>query len=64
MSEAPDPTRCPLCGDGNACTLAAGRPAERCWCSDVAISRGALARLPEGARGLACLCRKCGTEER
>jgi hypothetical protein len=43
--------------------MAAGRPDERCWCSDVAISRTALALVPEAARNVACLCRKCGTEE-
>jgi hypothetical protein len=64
VSETPDPARCPLCGEGNACTMAAGRPDERCWCSDVAVSRTALALVPEAARNIACVCRKCGTEER
>jgi hypothetical protein len=44
--------------------MAAGDPGARCWCSDVAISREALARLPEAARGVACVCRRCATEER
>ena len=59
MTEVPlDPARCPLCAEPNHCGVAAGE--ERCWCFDAALSAGALARIPEPARGLVCICAKCG----
>jgi hypothetical protein len=62
MSEpAPDPTRCPLCAEPNACGMAAGE--ERCWCFDAQLAPGALARIPERARGVACICARCGRAE-
>jgi len=75
VSIAPDPRRCPLCGRANACALA-GRPAadpaapadaaERpdCWCAALRIDPAILARVPEAARGRACLCRRCAEGER
>jgi hypothetical protein len=57
-----DPTRCPLCGEPNACALADGRASEPCWCAGARISPALLARLPVGARGVACVCRRCATE--
>ena len=56
-----DPLRCPLCGQPNACGAAAG--AEHCWCFDVTLAPAALARVPEAARGIACICAKCGRKE-
>jgi hypothetical protein len=53
-----DPTRCPLCAQPNACGAAAGR--EECWCFAAALEPGALARIPERARGVACICAACG----
>jgi hypothetical protein len=62
MSErALDPTRCPLCGEANACGAAAGR--EDCWCFAATLAPDALARIPERARGVACICAKCGRAE-
>jgi hypothetical protein len=53
-----DPARCPLCGEANACGMAAGR--EECWCFSATLAPEALARIPERARGAACICAKCG----
>jgi hypothetical protein len=58
MSESPDPSRCPLCGEPNACGLAAGSAAP-CWCVSQRFDRELLARVPAGAAGRACICRRC-----
>jgi len=55
------PHLCPLCGQENDCALANGRPIESCWCFTAEISRQALERIPEAARGVACLCASCAT---
>ncbi len=57
-SPALDATRCPLCAEPNACGPAAGQ--EHCWCFDVQLSPEALARIPEPALGLVCICANCG----
>lgn len=54
-----DPTRCPLCGEPNACGVAQGR--SECWCFDEKIPAEVLARLPEEAKGIVCVCRACAT---
>lgn len=63
MAADPDPTRCPLCGGPNACALAAprepGAEAPPCWCRAERFPAELLARVPEPARGRACLCRAC-----
>jgi len=60
MAQPPDPARCPLCGAPNACALARGEtPAEACWCRAERFSEALLARVPEAARGVACICRAC-----
>ncbi|MDD2178739.1 cysteine-rich CWC family protein [Acidovorax sp. D2M1] len=51
---------CPLCGQPNQCAIAAGRPAESCWCMTQAIDPAALAALPDEARGQVCICAACG----
>lgn len=51
------PDRCPLCGEPNECGNLAGLPS--CWCSTTAIPRALLARLPEGAVDVACVCARC-----
>ncbi|TGD71545.1 hypothetical protein E4634_18025 [Mangrovimicrobium sediminis] len=51
--------RCPLCAAENRCAIAAGQPAESCWCQRVAISAQALAALPEGEEMTRCLCPDC-----
>jgi hypothetical protein len=52
------PDRCPICGEPNDCGMAAGK--SECWCASVKISPEALEKVPEGAKGKVCLCRKCG----
>jgi hypothetical protein len=59
--EALDPSRCPLCGEPNACGAAAGR--ETCWCFEARLAPEALARIPERALGVVCICAKCGRAE-
>ena len=41
MSQPLDPTRCPLCGQPNQCSLARG-DAQPCWCFSVEIDPEAL----------------------
>jgi hypothetical protein len=53
---------CPLCGGPNGCIPAAGGSFDMpCWCAGVTVDPAALARVPEDARGRACLCRACAT---
>ncbi|MCR9245351.1 MAG: cysteine-rich CWC family protein [bacterium] len=58
-----DPTRCPLCDQPNACRLACGSSSTpaggECWCASVEIAPNVLAKIPEPARGLACICADC-----
>ena len=49
--------RCPVCGAPNECGLAAGR--DSCWCVSKAFPVESMARVPEKARNVACLCRVC-----
>ncbi|MBV7456586.1 cysteine-rich CWC family protein [Acidovorax sp. sif1233] len=51
---------CPLCGQPNQCAIAAGQPAESCWCMARVINPEALAALPAPARGQVCICPACG----
>jgi hypothetical protein len=52
-----DATRCPLCGETNECGIAAGQ--STCWCFSTSIPADVLERIPEEARGTACVCAKC-----
>jgi hypothetical protein len=63
MVEAPDPSRCPLCGTPNGCAMAAGSDAEACWCMSVELAGGVLERVPEAARDKACVCAACARGE-
>jgi hypothetical protein len=60
-----DPTRCPLCGASNACAAETERRTgvaqEACWCmaAEVRFSDALLARIPDAARDLACICARC-----
>jgi hypothetical protein len=56
-----DPRRCPLCGAGNECGMAAG--ASDCWCFHVSIPDQVIDRVPAEARGAACVCKGCGSGE-
>lgn len=58
-----DPSRCPLCGGDNRCAMeierATGASPGPCWCVSQTFSPDLLARLPEAARGKACICANC-----
>jgi len=54
---------CPLCGGDNQCAMAAGRPAQTCWCATATISADALAAIPQDSIGKRCLCPACGQTE-
>jgi len=56
--------KCPLCDSDNLCAIAAGRPADSCWCVQADISAIALNALPESERGVRCICPTCGKRER
>jgi len=64
MAEPVDPARCPLCGGPNGCALAGGAAgAQPCWCASVPFPAEVLARVPEAARGAACVCARCAGGE-
>ncbi|HWH84443.1 MAG TPA: cysteine-rich CWC family protein [Burkholderiaceae bacterium] len=51
---------CPLCGEANACAMAAEPRAESaCWCTALKFPAELLASVPPGARGTVCICRRC-----
>ncbi|WP_296256750.1 MULTISPECIES: cysteine-rich CWC family protein [unclassified Pseudomonas] len=51
---------CPVCGQGNRCTLADPRTVDRpCWCFSQTVDPAILAGLPEALRNKACLCPRC-----
>lgn len=55
-------SRCPLCGEPNACGMAAG--AETCWCMSTEIPASVLERIPPEAREQACVCAACAAGKR
>ena len=65
MQDTPliDPQLCPLCGRPNLCAMeverVTGVKQPPCWCSQVAFDATQLSRIPEAARGQACLCSDC-----
>ncbi|MFZ6045443.1 cysteine-rich CWC family protein [Pseudomonas sp. CR3202] len=60
MSAPSDPTRCPLCGQSNQCTLAdLSRAGQDCWCFTAQIDPAALERIPPQDLDRACLCPRC-----
>ncbi|WP_437650754.1 cysteine-rich CWC family protein [Sorangium sp. So ce362] len=46
--------------------MRAGWPggAPTCWCFEVSIPAAVLDRVPQEARGVACVCRACATGRR
>ena len=58
-----DPTVCPLCGAANQCAMeiakTTGRPVEQCWCVDAVFTPELLAKVPQAAQGMACVCPVC-----
>lgn len=65
MSSLPviDPTRCPLCGAANACAMdierTTGVAQGPCWCMTAHFDQALRERVPEAARGRACICARC-----
>jgi Cysteine-rich CWC len=55
-----DPKCCPLCGNANDCGMAAGK--EKCWCFTAVISEAVIARVPQLARDLTCICARCAKD--
>ena len=62
----PDPARCPLCGEANACAMqaagAAISPSPSCWCLALPapdFPATLLERVPPASRGRACICTRC-----
>jgi len=63
----PDPAlpsaACPLCGQPNRCAMelerATGEKQPPCWCTRAEFRPELLARVPEAARGRACICARC-----
>lgn len=60
---AADPKLCPLCGQANQCAMEVERETgvkqPPCWCSQIKFDAELLSRVPEQARGIACLCAAC-----
>src|SRR5689334_4838636 len=55
-----DATQCPLCGNANDCQLCGVGPQRGpCGCSNAAIPRDLLARVPAELQDRACICRDC-----
>lgn len=53
---------CPLCGKNNACSNAAvTNNKQACWCAnpELKFPKALLNKLPEEARGKACICQAC-----
>lgn len=50
---------CPLCGEANGCTYAAGRPHEECWCKAAEFPEDILDRIPPAQRRKSCICQRC-----
>jgi hypothetical protein len=44
--------------------MASDPEAAHCWCFDVTIAPEALDRVPDAARGVACVCAACAKGER
>jgi Cysteine-rich CWC len=58
-----DPTRCPLCGQPNACAAeverATGVVQPPCWCMTASFTPTLLGQVPAAAQGKACVCQAC-----
>jgi hypothetical protein len=52
-----NPSKCPLCGQSNHCTLVHGE--QDCWCRHVQIPVRHLMQIPLTHIGKACICQKC-----
>ncbi|MEM6333208.1 MAG: cysteine-rich CWC family protein [Planctomycetota bacterium] len=57
---ADSPSRCPICGGPNACTMACGAAARACWCmavADIPVELRAEANRRGGDER--CVCEAC-----
>jgi len=58
-----EPQLCPLCAQPNRCAMeverATGIKQPPCWCTQTNFSADLLARIPQSARGKACVCAAC-----
>ncbi|WP_312567197.1 cysteine-rich CWC family protein [Comamonas sp.] len=63
MTSALNPLACPLCGQANQCAVAAGLPAQSCWCMQQRIAPEVLERIPAAQRRQACVCPACGQSQ-
>lgn len=62
ITTLPNAGLCPLCGRLNGCQMCSATAAgEPCWCHEVIMPAELLARVPEAARNVACICRECYT---
>ncbi len=52
-----------MCGQPNQCAMeterATGEKQPPCWCTQVDFSADLLARVPDDAKRLACICPEC-----
>ena len=46
---------CPLCGEDNHCKSGS----KDCWCNNITIPKELIDTIPEGKKGIACICEKC-----
>ncbi len=63
---APDPRRCPLCGQVNQCAMERERETGvaqgPCWCTTATFAPALLARVAPQNRNLACICARCAAQ--
>lgn len=50
---------CPLCGETNRCSYAAGHPHSECWCNRATFPEGVFDRIPAEQRRKSCICQRC-----
>lgn len=57
---------CPLCGQSNQCAMelqrSTGVPQGPCWCTTAVVAPSVLERIPAAARGTACVCAQCASD--
>lgn len=55
----PEVLVCPLCGEANGCSYAAGRPHSACWCNQAVFPEGVFDPIPTEQRRKSCICEAC-----
>jgi Cysteine-rich CWC len=61
MTNAVDPSLCPVCGEPNTCGMSQGKT--ECWCFSVKIPEAALAAVSPEAKNVACICPRCAAAQ-